>query len=192
MSIRHLLKHCSSDYTDIGKIKISDVILNKPGRLTSDEFDYMKTHATEGGNVIHSSLSDIEFKRTGKSVAQVALVVDETLFSRMHTMQDCRTVQRVIRKPLGNCGVPYDIFLLSDFEACYKNYRAVIFPVPVESPELERAMSLCRESEIKYLQSTLSNWTFTALQLRDFFVESGVFIKILLFLCCISVYFMVH
>ena len=62
-----MLKHCSSDYTDIGKIKISDVILNKPGRLTSDEFDYMKTHATEGGNVIHSSLSDIEFKRTGKS-----------------------------------------------------------------------------------------------------------------------------
>ncbi len=33
---------------DVGKIAISDVILNKPGRLTSDEFEVMKTHTTKG------------------------------------------------------------------------------------------------------------------------------------------------
>ncbi len=33
---------------DVGKIAISDVILNKPGRLTKDEFETMKTHTVRG------------------------------------------------------------------------------------------------------------------------------------------------
>jgi len=33
---------------DIGKISISDVILNKPGKLTVDEFEIVKTHTTVG------------------------------------------------------------------------------------------------------------------------------------------------
>ncbi len=45
---------------DIGKIKISDTILNKPGRLTDEEFDIIKTHTTEGGNIIRMTLTDIE------------------------------------------------------------------------------------------------------------------------------------
>lgn len=37
---------------DIGKIHISDVILNKPGRLTDDEFEIMKTHTTAGEKLL--------------------------------------------------------------------------------------------------------------------------------------------
>lgn len=33
---------------DVGKISIPDAILNKPGRLTAEEFTIMKTHTTEG------------------------------------------------------------------------------------------------------------------------------------------------
>ncbi len=33
---------------DVGKIAISDVILNKPGRLTKEEFDIMKQHTVKG------------------------------------------------------------------------------------------------------------------------------------------------
>jgi len=33
---------------DVGKITISDTILNKPGKLTDEEFTIMKTHAVEG------------------------------------------------------------------------------------------------------------------------------------------------
>ncbi len=33
---------------DIGKIAISDIILNKPGKLTKDEFELMKTHTVKG------------------------------------------------------------------------------------------------------------------------------------------------
>ncbi|QAT42536.1 HD domain-containing phosphohydrolase [Aminipila luticellarii] len=45
---------------DIGKICISDVILQKPGKLTEEEFDIMKTHAERGGEVIRSTMAKIE------------------------------------------------------------------------------------------------------------------------------------
>ena len=37
---------------DVGKIAISDSILLKPGRLTKEEFEIMKTHTTEGCAII--------------------------------------------------------------------------------------------------------------------------------------------
>lgn len=37
---------------DVGKIAIPDHILLKRGRLTQDEFEYMKTHASKGGELI--------------------------------------------------------------------------------------------------------------------------------------------
>lgn len=37
---------------DIGKIAIEDCILNKPGRLTSEEFEIMKTHAVKGCQIL--------------------------------------------------------------------------------------------------------------------------------------------
>lgn len=45
---------------DVGKIVISDTILLKPAKLTTDEFELMKTHTVEGGDIIDSILSDIE------------------------------------------------------------------------------------------------------------------------------------
>ncbi len=37
---------------DIGKIGIPDAILNKPGRLTDDEFAIMKSHTTKGAKIL--------------------------------------------------------------------------------------------------------------------------------------------
>lgn len=37
---------------DIGKVGISDTVLNKPGRLTDDEYSMMKMHATIGSEII--------------------------------------------------------------------------------------------------------------------------------------------
>lgn len=37
---------------DIGKIAIPDAILNKPGRLTPEEFEIMKTHTVKGGEIL--------------------------------------------------------------------------------------------------------------------------------------------
>jgi response regulator RpfG family c-di-GMP phosphodiesterase len=37
---------------DVGKIHVPDMILNKPGKLTDEEFEVMKTHTTHGGKII--------------------------------------------------------------------------------------------------------------------------------------------
>jgi HD-GYP domain-containing protein (c-di-GMP phosphodiesterase class II) len=37
---------------DVGKIGIEDRILKKPGALTPDEFEIMKTHTTKGGSIL--------------------------------------------------------------------------------------------------------------------------------------------
>ena len=45
---------------DIGKIIISDTILNKPGKLTPEEFEIMKTHASAGAKIVYEILGGIE------------------------------------------------------------------------------------------------------------------------------------
>lgn len=37
---------------DVGKIAVPDEILNKPGRLTPEEYEIMKTHAAKGGELL--------------------------------------------------------------------------------------------------------------------------------------------
>ena len=37
---------------DVGKIKIPDTILNKPGRFTPEEYEIMKTHSAIGGEIV--------------------------------------------------------------------------------------------------------------------------------------------
>ncbi len=42
----------SAQLHDVGKIGIEDRILKKPGALTAEEFDIMKTHTTKGANIL--------------------------------------------------------------------------------------------------------------------------------------------
>lgn len=44
---------------DIGKIVVSDQILKKPGRLTDEEYEQMKKHASAGGDVVQQVLRGI-------------------------------------------------------------------------------------------------------------------------------------
>ena len=45
---------------DIGKIKIPDHILNKPGKLTEEEFEIMKKHSEYGADIIQKTMNDVE------------------------------------------------------------------------------------------------------------------------------------
>ena len=47
---------------DIGKIKIPDVILNKPGKLTDKEYEIIKKHAVYGANIVKKTIYSIENK----------------------------------------------------------------------------------------------------------------------------------
>jgi len=49
----------ASPLHDLGKVAIPDSILNKPGKLTDEEFEIMKTHAQIGYDILKSSSSPI-------------------------------------------------------------------------------------------------------------------------------------
>ncbi|MCR5107393.1 MAG: HD domain-containing protein [Lachnospiraceae bacterium] len=49
----------SAPLHDIGKISIPDAILNKPGKLTDDEFEIMKTHTTAGEEIIEKAMATL-------------------------------------------------------------------------------------------------------------------------------------
>lgn len=44
---------------DVGKICVSDTILNKPARLTEEEFAIMKTHTTAGREIVRKALENL-------------------------------------------------------------------------------------------------------------------------------------
>jgi putative two-component system response regulator len=57
----------SSPLHDIGKIAVSDVILNKPGPLTKEEFDTMKKHTFFGHDILKSA--DCPYIKSGADIA---------------------------------------------------------------------------------------------------------------------------
>jgi len=57
---------------DLGKISITDLIVNKPGKLTDDEYEIMKTHAEEGERIIDKIIAQTgegEFLRNARLFA---------------------------------------------------------------------------------------------------------------------------
>ena len=57
---------------DVGKILVSDKILRKPGRLTPEEFDEMKKHATYGGDIAKQILSGIADEKYSEFAYDIA------------------------------------------------------------------------------------------------------------------------
>ena len=63
----------SAPLHDIGKIKVPDAILNKPGKLTDEEFEIMKTHTTAGNEIVQEAMqlvsSDSGYLKEAKNLA---------------------------------------------------------------------------------------------------------------------------
>jgi len=62
----------SAKMHDLGKISITDIIINKPGKLTTEEYDLMKAHAIEGERIIDEIIArtgEREFLRNAKLFA---------------------------------------------------------------------------------------------------------------------------
>jgi HD-GYP domain-containing protein (c-di-GMP phosphodiesterase class II) len=67
----HKLKQAAPLH-DIGKIAVSDLILNKPGKLTDDEFAIMKTHSTISGQMVMILLEGMEEEHLVETAYHVA------------------------------------------------------------------------------------------------------------------------
>jgi len=62
----------TSPLHDIGKVAIPDSILLKPGKLTADEFEVMKTHTVHGAQTLAAAMNEfpnVEFLRMAHDIA---------------------------------------------------------------------------------------------------------------------------
>lgn len=57
---------------DIGKISVPDAILQKPGKLTDEEFTIMKGHAPNGGRIIQETFKNLGNREYRKMAYEVA------------------------------------------------------------------------------------------------------------------------
>ncbi|MGN1085057.1 MAG: HD-GYP domain-containing protein, partial [Lachnospiraceae bacterium] len=57
---------------DFGKIAVPDAILQKPGRLTQEEYEIMKQHTVKGSDMIENTLSALEEPEDIRIAYQVA------------------------------------------------------------------------------------------------------------------------
>ncbi len=62
----------SAPLHDVGKINIPDNVLNKPGKLTDEEFAIMKTHATAGRKIMERAINTVHGENYLKEARNMA------------------------------------------------------------------------------------------------------------------------
>ena len=62
----------SAPLHDVGKINIPDGVLNKPGKLTDEEFAIMKTHTTAGKILLENAISSVQGENYLKEARNMA------------------------------------------------------------------------------------------------------------------------
>ena len=81
--------------------------------------------------------------------AECAAWIDEEAFGRLGSGRD--TVCREGRFAICQCGVPFDLYELGDWEKRSANYRAAVFFAPDETPRLTEVLAECEKRCIPYL-----------------------------------------
>ncbi|MBR1875659.1 MAG: HD domain-containing protein [Lachnospiraceae bacterium] len=62
----------SAPLHDVGKINIPDAVLNKPGKLTDEEYEIMKTHTTAGKNIMENAINRVQGENYLKEARNMA------------------------------------------------------------------------------------------------------------------------
>ena len=133
---------------DIGKIAIPESILNKPGKLTDEEFEIMKSHTTRGGKILEgiSTIPNIvagakyHHERYGGGGYPNGLIGEEIPFiARIICCADCydtMATKRLYKEPYTKEKI------ISEFENCkYSQFDPKIADVVIQ---------LIKEDKFKY------------------------------------------
>ena len=145
----------ASPMHDIGKVGIPDAILNKPGKLTVEEFEVMKTHASLGYDMLKGSTRDI--LQTSSIVAY-----------EHHEKWDGTGYPRGLKKRnihvYGRITAICDVFDALGSDRCYK-----------KAWELDKILDLFREQAGKQFDPSLVELFFQNLdkflEIRDRYVD---------------------
>lgn len=110
-------------------------------------------------------------KKPLKSVAKLAVFADEKAYKKIP--DECDIHQKVcyeIRRNLGKIAVPYDIYLMSDFETVKDKYDAIIFLVPARTELVDK----CESQVQDFLEINETNYDISTDTLREFCKNRGV------------------
>ena len=107
--------------------------------------------------------------------ALLAAFVDEEAFA---LMTDCplRGAAHDARMAMGLCGAPWDVYEISDFEAVYRRYQAVLFLNDGAAPAVRNAMRLCESAGLPFLRLTAEDPRLSPEKLRGFCEANGAHI----------------
>lgn len=105
---------------------------------------------------------------------EVVFFADERGYARLFSASPQLSGINATRLAMGNTGVPYDIYMVEDAERVLGNYKAAVFPIPLESDAGRRAMELCKKSSIPYISATAEHCSLTVNELCDFYKSSGI------------------
>jgi HD-GYP domain-containing protein (c-di-GMP phosphodiesterase class II)/CHASE1-domain containing sensor protein len=151
---------------DVGKIGIPDAVLQKPGKLTAEEYEVMKTHSRIGAGILEGSQSEIlamardialchheRWDGTGYPRGLVGPAIPEA--SRIVSIVDvfdALSHDRVYRPALPEeevtkimtqgAGKQFDPMLLAVFLAHYETMVNILEKYPDESPETGKSHAM--------------------------------------------------
>lgn len=105
---------------------------------------------------------------------EIAVFVDGKIYQYQGMSHQSCCSQTEIRNSLGNSGLAFDLFLLDDFKAKYKDYKAIIFPFAIDTKDSLEAKILCQQAGIPTLCANMDKWEFTPAELRKFAESADV------------------
>lgn len=159
-----LIKNASPLH-DIGKVALADNILLKPGKLTPEEFEIMKSHTVYGGRILegaHSKILQIAHKMSlyhhekwnGLGYPKALQGEEIPIEARIVTVADvfdALCVFRVYKKAwktddayeyiLGEAGKSFDPRVVAAFKKIYPSIRKLYAPAAVYATKEERQHS---------------------------------------------------
>lgn len=113
------------------------------------------------------------YDRNRQSIAEAAIVTDEDSFLHVDGYNEL-IINMVDRDAYGQCGVPYDIYDVYDFETVLNRYKVFIFIAPYKTEALDAAIERCDQFHIPYMVVDDSKPDCLVSELREFYAENNV------------------
>ncbi len=108
------------------------------------------------------------------SNARVAAFIDEKAYAALQDGDKRLIVGRDFRHTLGLTGVPYDIYLLSDFEAVRHRYNALVLLVTAHTAEIHACIDRAKNAKTPIIVIDETNMDMSVEALKTLYQEMGI------------------
>ena len=106
--------------------------------------------------------------------AEVVMFIDEKAYlNNPRQSEFCHSVN-ITRIEMGNTGIPFDLCMVEDAEKVLYKYKSAIFTAPLPSESGKKAIELCKELNIPYLETTTQKPFFKKNELREILISNDV------------------